>query len=126
LDNGKILRLTGGKAGDRKVEVLADVGAAPRAFAVESPDSLLVITTRRFIRVRTSGIVEQLLHTNYELLYPNSMTLSATGVVHVGMRHFVTRLTPTVNSYREQWYVPVGCSKFRIRDYDCACITDRK
>jgi hypothetical protein len=126
LDSGKVLRIADGEAGNRKIEVLADLGVAPRTFAVESPDTLLVVTTRGLVRVRTSGMVEQLLPTNYGLLYPNSMTLSPSGVIHVGMRHFVTRLTPTGNSYREEWFVPIGCSQFRIRDYDCVCISGRK
>ena len=126
IDTGKILRITNGAAGNRKIEMLVDLGAAPRIFVVESPDSLLIMTTRGLVRVKSSGVVEQLLSTNYALLYPNSMTLSTSGVVHVGMRHFITRLTPTGNSYREEWFVPIGCLKFRIRDYDCVCVSGRK
>jgi hypothetical protein len=126
LDSGKVLRITDGEAGNRKVEALADLGAAPRTFAVESPDSLLIVTTRGLVRVRTSGMADQLLSTNYGLLYPNSMTLFPSGVIHVGLRHFITRLMPTGNSYSEEWFVPVGCSRFRIRDYDCVCVSGRK
>ncbi len=124
--SGKVLRITDGEAGNRRIEVLADLGATPRTFAVESPDSLLIVTTRGLVRVGTSGMVEQLLPTNYGLLYPNSMILSPSGVIHVGMRHFVTRLTLTKNRYREERFVPIGCSKFRIRGYDCVCISGRK
>jgi len=126
FDSGKVLRIAEGEAGNRRVEVLTDLGAAPRAFAAESSDSLLVLTTRGLVRVGTSGTLAQLLPTNYGLLYPNSMTRSPSGVIHVGMRHFLTRLTPTGNSYREEWFVPLDCSKFRVRDYDCVCISSRK
>ena len=126
FDSGKVLRIGDGVAGNRKVETLAELGAAPRTFAVESPDSLLIVTTRELIRVKTSGAVERLFPIKYKLLYPNSMTLSPAGIIHVGMRHFVTRLTPTENGYKEEWFVPVGCSQFRIYDYDCICISNRK
>ena len=125
-DAGKVLRVTEGAAGNRKVEALADLGAAPSTFAMESPDSLLIVTTRGLVRVRTSGAMEQLLPVDYSLLYPNSMTLSPSGVIHVGMRHFITRLTPTGESYKEEWFVPTGCSSFGIRNYDCVCVSGRK
>jgi hypothetical protein len=125
-DSGKVFRITDGESGNRKVEALADLGAAPRAFAVESQDSLLIVTTRGIVRVRSSGAVEQLLTTNYGLLYPNSMTVSPSGVVYIGMRHFITRLTPTGNGYKEEWFVPASCTRFETRDYDCVCISGRK
>ncbi len=102
--------------------VLADLGSAPEAFVVESPDTVIIMTTMGLVRVRTSGKVEELFKTNYELLYPNSMTLSASGVIHVGMRLFVTRLTPTGDGYKEEWFVQPDCAKFAIRDLDCICL----
>ena len=126
LDSGRILRIGDGAAGNRSVETLVDLGSAPRTFAVESPDSLLVLTTRTLVRVRASGTVEQLFPTNYGLLYPTSMALSPSGIIYVGMRHFITRLTPAGKGYREEWFVPIGCSQFRIRNYDCVCVPGRR
>lgn len=125
-DVGRVLLVTGGEGGDRRVEALADLGSAPRVFASESQDSLLVLTRRGLVRVRASGAVEELLPTNYSLLFPNSMTLSPSGVVHVGMRHFITRLTPSGSGYKEEWFVPAGCAKFETRDFDCVCVPGRK
>ncbi len=122
LDSGQVLRITDGEAFNRKIEVLADLGSAPEAFVVESPDTVIIMTTMGLVRVRTSGKVEELFKTNYELLYPNSMTLSASGVIHVGMRLFVTRLTPTGDGYKEEWFVQPDCAKFAIRDLDCICL----
>jgi hypothetical protein len=121
LDYGKVLSITDGAGEGRKVEPFADLGAAPQTFVEESPDSLLILTTRALLRVSASGEVEQLLPTTYSSLYPNSMTLSPSGVVHVGMRHFVTRLTPAAGGYKEEWFVPAGCAKFRLRGFDCVC-----
>lgn len=122
LDHGRVLLITS-EGGERRAEQLSDLGSAPRTFVAESPDSLLVMTTRGLARVTTNGVVQQLLSTNYGLLYPRSMTLSPSGVIHVGMRHFVTRLTPTVGSYKEEWFVPADCTKFSVRvsDLDCLC-----
>ena len=127
-ESGKVLRLERAAAGGGwKAEVLADLGATPRAFAADTPGALLVLTTRGLARVRASGAVEQLFQTpNYKSLYPNSMTLAPSGVIHVGMRHFVTRLTPSGNSYREEWFVPADCTRFGIRDYHCMCVSSRK
>lgn len=118
---GLVLQITDGVRGQRKAVELADLGWAPRAFVSESPDSVLVITDNSLARVKTSGSVEQLLRTYYGGLYPNSMTLSSSGVIHVGMRHFITRLTPNGTTYKEDWFVPADCTQFSKSDYDCVC-----
>ena len=120
-DYGKILRITDGPGDKRKAEKLADLGWAPQAFVSESPDSVIVITTHALLRVKTSGSVEELLRTPYHLLYPNSMTLSSSGVIHVGMRHFITRLTPNGKTYDEEWFVPADCTQFSISNVNCVC-----
>jgi hypothetical protein len=123
FDDGKVLRVTSGSRSAKKLELLADLRFTPRAFAVESADSLIVLTTSPLVRVRMSGEVETLLaETDYRLLYPTSMTLSPSGVIHVGMRHFVTRLTPNGRTYREEWFVPQDCTRFSRRDYGCVCV----
>jgi hypothetical protein len=61
VDYGMVLRITDGVRGARKVEELADLGWAPQAFASESPDSVIILTTNGIARVKTSGTVEQLL-----------------------------------------------------------------
>ncbi len=122
---GKVLRVGEGDEGERPVSVLADLKEAPRTFAIEAPDSILVLTTDRLVRVLTTGKMEELLSTKYGSLYPNSMTLSKTGTIHIGMRHFITRLTPVNGSYKEEWFVSVDCQRFRMREYDCSCISQR-
>jgi len=121
MDEGVVLRITDGPGGQRKAVRLADLGWAPWAFVSESPDSLIVLTTDGIARVKTSGTVEQLYRTRYHLLYPNSMTLSPSGVIHIGMRHFITRLTPNGKTYHEEWFVRADCTQFTQGDYDCVC-----
>jgi len=123
VESGQVLRINNDKSGNRKTEIFADLVSAPAAFVVESPDSIIILTTFGLVRVKTSGSVEQLLRTNYRSLYPTSMTLSASGVLHVGMRHFVTRLAPNGNNYEEGWFVPADCASFTI---DCVCVPVRR
>ena len=125
-DYGHVLLVGAGAGGNRRIETLSTLNAAPMAFVIESPDSILVLTTRELVRVRGDGTQQHLLPVNYGLLYPNSMTLGLAGILHVGMRHFVTRLTPMGDRYKEEWFVPVGCLRFSIKDYDCVCQPNRK
>ena len=125
LDDGKVLRINDSVGVTKKLEALVDLRSAPVAFAIESPDAVLVLTTTGLVRVRTFGNVDHLLKTDYELLYPTSLTLASSGVVYIGMRHFVTRLTPTGGTYKEEWFVPADCAKFTIRDTDCVCAATR-
>lgn len=121
-DRGGVLLVREGRGGDRKVEPLADLGGAPTAFASESSDSLVVVTFTRVVRVRASGEVEQLYATEGDerLPYPNSLTLSKAGVVHVGMRHFVLRLSPSDSGYRQEWFVPEDCDELDFGGDPCA------
>ena len=123
FDDGKILRVKRDD-GNWKTELLADLGAAPRTFVVESPASLLVLTTKDLVRVNLTGAFEPLLQTRYQSLYPNSMTLGSDGSIHIGMRHFITRLTRTATGYKENWYVPKDCQRFELHDRDCVCLSE--
>ena len=120
MDYGKVLRVKYDQD-EWKIEPMVDLGAAPRTFVKESSESLLIITTKNLTRVRITGTIEKLLQTKYQFLYPNSMTLSRDGIIYVGMRHFITRLTPIKNGYKEEWFVPTNCQKFKIQEYDCVC-----
>ena len=124
-DYGKLLLVREGQGGDRQVDVVADLGAAPAAHAMEADGSLLVATYDKLIRVRTTGEVEQLHAPANGFIIPNSMTLSDGGVLHIGMRHFVLRLSPAGGGYKEEWFVPKECSEFELRDYDCVCRSRR-
>ena len=105
-DYGKVLGVEKAQEGDWKAEALADLGAAPRTFTSESPESLLVVTTDGLVRVERTGVTE-LLFPMDRFLYPNSMTLALDGVIHVGMRHFIMRLTPIDSGYQQEWFVPL-------------------
>ena len=118
-DYGKVLLIREGQEGNRPVEAIADLGSAPTAFAMESAESLIVATYDKIVRVQISGEVEQLLAPKDGFPYPNSLTLSKTGVIHVGMRHFILRLSPASEGYKEEWFVPSDCNKFKVVGFPC-------
>jgi hypothetical protein len=121
---GKVLRVEKNEGDGWKATEFADLTSAPVASVVESPESILVLTWARLVRVRmSSGTVEVISKTNYEDLNPNSLALGTTDTIFVGMRHFITRLTPTGTGYKEEWFVPEDCQRFERRgEYDCVCL----
>lgn len=119
-DYGKVWRIVHNEQG-WIAEELVDIGAAPTAFAVETPDLILILTTKNLIRVTNNGKKEELLSTRYQFLYSNSVVLLESGAIYVGMRHFITRLTPIKGSYKEEWFVPQSCQRFDLKDLDCVC-----
>lgn len=105
----------------KRAEHLLDLGWAPLTFTQDSPDSVLVLTSDGFVRVHPDGRLETLYRRVYGILYPDSIAISPNGVIHVGMRHFITRLTPSAGTYKEEWFVPANCTTFRTEGYDCVC-----
>jgi hypothetical protein len=122
-DNGEVVKIVGVKNAPRKIETLVNLGSAPRAFITESNDSFLILTTKSLVRVKLSGTMVKILSTRYGQLYPNSMVVSPSGIIYIGMRHFVTRLTPTSDGYLEEWLVPNGCRRFKEHNFDCVCMS---
>jgi hypothetical protein len=118
-DYGKVLLVREGKQGNRQVDTISDLGSAPTAFAMESGNSLIVATYDKIIRVLIPGGVEQILAPKDGLPYPNSLTLSKAGVIHVGMRHFVLRLSPAIEGYKDEWLIPSDCKEHEIRGDPC-------
>lgn len=108
-DHGRVLLVGEGPDGARPVQTIADLGSAPTAFAQESADSLVVVTYKGVLRVKSSGEVEPLLAPEGGFPYADSLALSKSGVIHVGMRHFVLRLSPSGEGYRAEWFVPSDC-----------------
>ena len=125
-NEGDVWRYAVGPGQRKKAKHLVDLGWAPFAFTQDSPDSVLVLTSDGFVRVHASGRMESLYRRVYGLLYPDSVAISPTGVIHVGMRHFITRLTPSEGTYKEEFFVPANCTQFKTEDYDCVCVGPAK
>ncbi|HEY8561087.1 MAG TPA: hypothetical protein VIL74_12000 [Pyrinomonadaceae bacterium] len=122
---GKLYKLTTGENGALKAKLLSDLKTQPQAFAVESNESFLVALDDIILRVKASGRIELLKKTNFASLHPNSMTVTSSGVIYVGMRLFVARFVPRENGYAEEWLVPQNCRKFLEKDFDCVCQTGK-
>lgn len=125
LAEGKVLRVSGDGTGNYRADVFAKLDGEPYAYVRETQGSLLIITTAGLRRVQASGSVQELMETDYGILYPTSMVLTKNGVIYIGMRHYLTRLIPTKGGYKEEWLVPDDCTKFQVRDFECVCISSR-
>jgi hypothetical protein len=121
IDEGKIYKLTADEKGTLKTSLLTDLKTQPQSFAAETSESFLVALNNKILRVKTSGEIETLKETNFDSLSPNSMTVTASGVIYVGMRLFLVRFVPKDTGYAEEWLVPQDCQKFTEKDFDCVC-----
>jgi len=121
LRSGKVLVIGGGDIGPPSITVLADLGESPRAFARAPDGSVVLVTSEKIHRIKSPGKIERIRSAEYGLLYPNSVAVLRSGVIYVGMRHFVTRLTPKGSSYEEDWLVPSDCRRFVDLGYRCVC-----
>lgn len=122
IDEGKIYRLV--KDEKLKLQLFSDLKTQPQTFAIEN-NSFLVALNDKIIRVKTSGEVETIKKTNFNTLYPNSMAITSSGIIYVGMRLFVVRFVPFENSYKEEWLVPQDCQNFAAQDFDCVCQSEK-
>lgn len=120
-NEGDVWRYVDRPGQKKRAAHLVDLGWAPFAFTQDSPDSVLVLTSDGFVRVHTSGRLETVYRIVYGILYPHSIAISPNGVIHAGMRHFVTRLTPSAGTYKDEWFVPANCAQFTQQKYDCVC-----
>lgn len=75
-------------------------GTAPQA------GTLLVVTHRGLVRLAPDFTATMLLDAHWRQLYPNAAAVDAAGIVYVGMRGVVARLTPQAGGYREEWLFP--------------------
>jgi len=121
LDSGKVFIAPYVVKSSSDVKLLVDLDGAPQAFTKVSDDVMLVVTTRGVSRIRSSGGSELLLRRDLGLLYPNSVAATPDGVIYVGARLFVVRLSPHDGDYIEQWMLPDSCTHFEIQGLDCVC-----
>ncbi|MEJ7848484.1 MAG: hypothetical protein WKF92_10390 [Pyrinomonadaceae bacterium] len=120
-DEGQIHKLARDEMGTLKTQSIFNLKGQPQSFAVEGKDSLIIILNNRILRLNKHGEVKVLKEINFESLYPNSMAITSSGVIYVGMRLFVARFIPNEDSYMEEWLVPQDCQKFVARDMQCLC-----
>ena len=120
-NEGKIYKLVKDEKGNPKTQLLTDLKTQPQTFTTESNQSILITLNDKIMRLKSSGELKELKQTKFNSLYPNSMAITSSNVIYVGMRLFIVRFVPNEKGYVEEWLVPQGCQKFVEQDFDCVC-----
>ena len=109
LNSGQLVRFDR-IAGHWRMTPIIELGAAPEAFVRLSHDWFLVLAVGRVVRVSPTHAID-LVHANRVWLatYPRSIARDRQGVIYLGMRSGIVRLTPSAAGYTEDWLVPAAC-----------------
>jgi hypothetical protein len=83
-----------------------DLKSAPRAVVREQAGTMLIVTHKGLVRLALDFTAHPLVDARWGMLYPSSVAVDAAGIVYVGMRGVVARLTPAGGAYREEWLFP--------------------
>ncbi len=108
LDRGRILRISLDPKGRWRAEDFLDLKAAPQVAAKLADGRLLIATNDRLLKIdpATKGVEVLLDKAFWGGLYPNSMALTSTGVIYVGMRHGVAKVEKKGDAYQVRWLLP--------------------
>lgn len=119
FDSGNVLMAPYTATSKAEVKTLAKLDGAPEVLTRISSDTALVVTTHGITEISSSGSTKTLLHSDFSLLYPNSVVSTPDGIVYVGMRLFVVRFDPHAEHDAEQWFLPQNCERFETTG--CVC-----
>lgn len=126
LDAGELLALTRAPAGRWEARSVLDLRSAPMAVARVADDTILVLTLDSLLSVGLDPIMptRRVLagNTVWSGTYGSTLARDRSGVIYIGMRSAVARLTPEGLGYREDWLVRSDC---RVRvpgdGNECSC-----
>jgi hypothetical protein len=94
-NDGRVVRLSRGPDGDWRPSVFTELEACPHAVLAETASTWLTATTKGVYRIDGQAHVRPVWQPRGgHLYYPSSLARDAAGVVYMGMRTFVVRLTP--------------------------------
>jgi hypothetical protein len=134
ISRGGILKLEKDSLGKWSAKMMAELGAAPQAFIEEKNGSILIVTTNSLVRFYPDKKYperrQEILHkakSSWGILYPTSIVVDSAGVVYIGMRYAIARLTPEKEGYKEEWLVPKLCARMEIvrGTIGCRCINPK-
>jgi hypothetical protein len=121
IDSGKIYSFTEKDPG--ALVPIADVGTEPSAAVMGGAGAVFIATPIGVLQFTTDNRVEQLYGNRaMGFLYPNSIVEDTAGSIVVGMRFYALRLERSGAGYKPVWYIPLACTKTRLKDYDCECV----
>jgi hypothetical protein len=107
LDFGHVLRLRTNSTGHWIAETFADLHGAPRVAMADADGSLLIVTTRRLLRVHPDKRVEELLADAFWWgMYPISIVKTGSGNIYIGMRHGIVRIRRDDAKNTLAWLLP--------------------
>jgi hypothetical protein len=116
VDNGFLYEVVNGE-----VRLVEDFKTQPQTFALEGPDSVVIVFNNRLVRLLSTGVTKTAKEITFNSLYPNSATIDRSGTIYVGMRLFVVRFVPDASGYTEEWLVQRECQIFQQKNFDCLC-----
>ncbi|MEO7996802.1 MAG: hypothetical protein ABI852_05125 [Gemmatimonadaceae bacterium] len=111
-DEGQLVRFEREPSGGWKIVSLLELGREAVAYTVLPNDTILVVTYDGAMLVHPPTFHRDL-HRNtlWSMTIPTSVVRDKTGVIFIGMRMGVARLTPDGNQYREEWLMPTRCGR---------------
>jgi hypothetical protein len=123
MDQGTIYSYLPANKASQLVRV-GDLGSAPGAATFQEDGALLIATERRVLKLMPDNRLRELYRNeDMAFYYPHSIAVDRRGAVFVGMRFYLLRLAPLSEGvYDAAWFVRTGCTKVKIKDFDCICI----
>ena len=118
IRRGSVHYISLSSAGRWVVRSTVDLGDVPYAFIADSSSEITIVTSRGVVQVTEAGL-RHVAAADYEYLYPNSIAMIQ-GTYYVGMRHAISKLSPSGDGYSEQWLVPRDCES--QSGPECQCV----
>ncbi len=125
INEGRLVRFDQASNGDWSVRTVLDLGAAPEAFTTLADDTLLVVTSGALLTVRAPSHVKAIYRNAvWPYTYATSVVRDRAGIVYVGMRSTVARLSPAPSGLQEEWLVRAECpARKKTSDFgECSCV----
>ena len=121
-EKGRVLKVQQESGRGWVATVLVDLGAAPAAVFEELPGTWLVATSSGLTRVASRGTAEPIWQQRkVGPLYPSSIARTSDGVVYIGMRAWVVRLTAlSPGPALADLLTPASCPAFAASE-PCRC-----
>jgi hypothetical protein len=99
-----------------------ELGAAPCAVVKANNGAIIIVTTNGVSQYK-QGTINNILSSDYSLLYPNSVVINKEGTIFIGMRYAVAKLGLTNGEYKESWLVKRGCESLKESNGKCVCVS---